>query len=192
MYKGIPVYIPSSPVPGQPVERRVPACGDLQATFYIADSLTRWHGFRPQALGAGSSAISYARPCLCPAAARARRLTEQVSAEQHLLVCARGSSAEGISTAMGHLPWPLGPAVMSGVTFGSSFCHVCSAPPHPQPRFLSIWPQAGVTAFRQLRRSVGFDSSWVLGFGPSRASLLLLVTPMSQPCHTSHRCDARI
>ena len=79
----------SLPSDGQPVERRVPACGDLQATFYIADSLTRWHGFRPQALGAGSSAISYARPCLCPAAARARRLTEQVSAEQHLLVCAR-------------------------------------------------------------------------------------------------------
>ena len=47
-------------------------------------------------------------------------------------LCARGSSANGISTAMGHLLWPLGLAVMSGVTFGSSFCHVCSAPPHPQ------------------------------------------------------------
>ena len=88
-FNSFPAYIRALPSDGQPVERRVPACGDLQATFYIADSLTRWHGFRPQALGAGSSAISYARPCLCPAAARARRLTEQVSAEQHLLVRAR-------------------------------------------------------------------------------------------------------
>ena len=88
-FNSLPAYIWALPSDGQPVERRVPACGDLHATFYIADSLTRWHGFRPQALGAGSSAISYARPCLCPAAARARRLTEQVSAEQHLLVRAR-------------------------------------------------------------------------------------------------------
>ena len=71
-------------------------------------------------------------PLFMPCAARARRLTGTYVCWKSPSLCARGSSANGISTAMGHLLWPLGPAVMSGVTFGSSFCHVCSVPPHPQ------------------------------------------------------------